>query len=152
MHPGAPDITRVLSVLGVNQKYGSWDRITVRDGTGGLPQSPTRLVMQESRTGRQSEAPGHIAPRKLDRGKPAFLADKATEVSVGMGAQLGAHSARTCSRRLSPAHLGTVLTSARTHSCRPPRSGNIPGGQGVAGSNPAVPTGQSIISNTETGL
>ena len=39
--------------------------------------------MQESRTGRQSEAPGHIAPRKLDRGKPAFLADKATEVLVG---------------------------------------------------------------------
>ena len=27
-----------------------------------------------------------------------------------MGADLGAHSARTCSRRLSPAHLGTVLT------------------------------------------
>jgi len=57
-----------------------------------------------------------------------------------MGAHLGAHSARTCSRRLSPARLGTVLTWARTHSCRSPRSGNIPGGQGVAGSNPAVPT------------
>ena len=27
-----------------------------------------------------------------------------------MGAHLGAHSARTCSQRLSPAHLGTVLT------------------------------------------
>ena len=27
-----------------------------------------------------------------------------------MGADLGAHSARTCSRRLSPARLGTVLT------------------------------------------
>ena len=69
-----------------------------------------------------------------------------------MGADLGAHSARTCSRRLSPAHLGTVLTSARTHSCRPPRSGNIPGGQGVAGSNPAVPTGQSRFSNAQAGL
>ena len=68
-----------------------------------------------------------------------------------MGADLGAHSARTCSRRLSPARLGTVLTWARTHSCRSPRSGNIPGGQGVAGSNPAVPTGQSLISNAATG-
>jgi hypothetical protein len=45
-----------------------------------------------------------------------------------MGADLGAHPARTCSRMLSPAHLGTVLTWARTHSCRSPRSGNIPGG------------------------
>ena len=68
-----------------------------------------------------------------------------------LGAHLGAHSARTCSRRLSPARLGTVLTWARTHSCRSPRSGNIPGGQGVAGSNPAVPTGQSLISNAATG-
>jgi hypothetical protein len=65
-----------------------------------------------------------------------------------MGADLGAHSARTCSRRLSPAHLGTVLTWARTHSCRLPHSGNIPGGQGVAGSNPAVPTGRRVFSNT----
>ena len=106
----------------------------------------------------RAEAPGHIASRKLGRGrssgggKPAFLADKATEVSVGMGAQLGAHSARTCSRRLSPARLGTVLTWARTHSCRSPPCRNIPGGQGVAGSNPAVPTGQSLISNAATGL
>ena len=69
-----------------------------------------------------------------------------------LGAHLGAHSARTCSRRLSPARLGTVLTWARTHSRRPPRSGNIPGGQGVAGSNPAVPTGQRLISNAATGL
>src|SRR6516225_2115763 len=60
-----------------------------------------------------------------------------------MGAHLGAHSARTCSRMLSPAPPGTVLTWARTHSCRSPHSGNIPGGQGVAGSNPAVPTGFS---------
>src|SRR6516165_10236926 len=64
-----------------------------------------------------------------------------------MGADLGAHSARTCSRRLSPAHLGTVLTWARTHSCRSPRSGNFPGGQGVAGSNQAVPTGNEVFSN-----
>ena len=58
----------------------------------------------------------------------------------GMGAQMGARSARTCSRPLSSTPPGTVLTWARTHSCRPPPSGNIPGGQGVAGSNPAVPT------------
>ena len=64
-----------------------------------------------------------------------------------MGAHLGAHSARTCSRRLSPARLGTVLTWARTHSCRSPHSGNIPGGQGVAGSNPGVPTGNQNFSN-----
>ena len=64
-----------------------------------------------------------------------------------MGADLGAHSARTCSRRLSPARLGAALTWAGTHSCRSPRSGNIPGGQGVAGSNPAVPTGNLIFSN-----
>jgi hypothetical protein len=48
-----------------------------------------------------------------------------------MGAQLGAHSARTCSWRLSPARLGNVLTWARTHSCRPPPSGNIPGVKGL---------------------
>src|SRR6516165_8837710 len=63
---------------------------------------------------------------------------------------MGAHSARTCSRRLSPARLGTVLTWARTHSCRSPRSGNIPGGQGGAGSNPAVPTGSETFSNIVT--
>ena len=68
----------------------------------------------------------------------------------GMGAQMGARSARTCSRPLSSAPPGTVLTWARTHSCRPPPSGNIPGGQGVAGSNPAVPTGRNLSSNTKT--
>ena len=39
---------------------------------------------------------------------------------------------------------------ARTHSCRPSPSDYIPGSQGVAGSNPAVPTGQSLISNAGT--
>ena len=81
-----PQITsgeRAHTRQGVNRKYGSWDRITVRDGQAVSPRPPTRLVVQESRTRRQSEAPGHIAPRKLDRGKPAFLADKATEVLVG---------------------------------------------------------------------
>ena len=65
---------------------------------------------------------------------------------------MGARSAHACSRPLSSARPGTVLTWAGTHSCRSPPSGNIPGGQGVAGSNPAVPTGQSLISNAETGL
>lgn len=32
-----------------------------------------------------------------------------------------------------------------------PTDGFVPGGQRVAGSNPAVPTGQSLISNAETG-
>ena len=68
----------------------------------------------------------------------------------GMGAQMGARSARTCSRPLASARPGTALTWAGTHSCRPPRSGNIPGGQGVAGSNPAVPTGSDIFSNIFT--
>jgi hypothetical protein len=53
---------------------------------------------------------------------------------------MGARSARTCSRPLSSARPGTVLTWARTHSCRLLLSETIPGGQGVAGSNPAVPT------------
>jgi len=47
------------------------------------PPGPTRLAAQESRTGAGAEAPDHIVPRKLDRSKPAFLADKAAEVSVG---------------------------------------------------------------------
>ena len=55
--------------------------------------------MQDSRTRRQSEAPGHIAPRKLDRGKPAFLADKATEVLVD-GSAFGS---AFCSHLLSEA-------------------------------------------------
>jgi hypothetical protein len=60
---------------------------------------------------------------------------------------MGARPAHACSRPLSPARPGTVLTWAGTHSCRPPPSGNIPGGQGVAGSNPAVPTGNRLFSN-----
>jgi len=118
------------------------------------PPGPTRPVARESRAGRaRAEAPGHIAPRKRAAGgatvagKPTFLADKAPEVSVGMGAHLGARSARTCSWPLSPARPGAALTWAGTHSCRPPPSGNIPGGQGVAGSNPAVPTGSDTFSN-----
>ena len=60
-----------------------------------------------------------------------------------MGAHLGARSARICSRPLWSARLGTAVTWARAHSCRPPLAEYIPGGQGVAGSNPAVPTGFS---------
>jgi len=55
-----------------------------------VPRAPTRPVARESRAGRaRAEAPGHIAPRKRAAGgatvagKPAFLADKAAEVSVG---------------------------------------------------------------------
>ena len=62
--------------------------------------------MQESRTRRQSEAPGHIAPRKLDRGKPAFLADKATEVLVdgsGFGSAFCSHLLSEALAR-SPGH------------------------------------------------
>ena len=57
-------------------------------------------------TGRQREAPGHIAPRKLDRGKPAFLADKATGVLVdgsGFGSAFCSHLLSEALAR-SPGH------------------------------------------------
>ena len=58
------------------------------------PPGPTRLAAQESRTGAGAEAPDHIVPRKLDRSKPAFLADKATGVLVdgsGFGSAFCSH-------------------------------------------------------------
>src|SRR5262249_6751804 len=66
--------------------------------------------------------------------EPALLAEKGSTgpglAVSGMGAHMGARSARTCSRPLSPARPGTALTLAKTHSCRPPPSEDIPGGQG----------------------
>src|SRR6516165_4528481 len=70
-------------VLGVNRKYGSWDRITVRDGQAVSPRPPPGSSRRSPGPGARAEASGHIAPRKLDRGKPAFLAGKATEVLAG---------------------------------------------------------------------
>jgi hypothetical protein len=72
-----------IVVLGVNRKYGSWDRITVRDGQAVSSRPPPGSSRRSPGPGARAEAPGHIAPRKLDRGKSAFLAEKATEVSAG---------------------------------------------------------------------
>src|SRR5882724_497227 len=60
--------------------------------------------------------------------------------TAAAGNEVGITSARGGSRGLPPAHLCTSVTCGivvaswwRAHEC-------IPGGQGVAGSNPAVPT------------
>jgi hypothetical protein len=58
----------------------------------------------------------------------------------GMGAQMGARSAPKCSALLQAAPPRAFLTCAGGRQCRPRPSGNIPGGQGVASSNPAIPT------------
>src|SRR5215468_7279300 len=75
--------------------------------------------------------------------RPTLPADKGSRglgwAASGMGAQMGARSARICSRPLSPARPGAPRDLGRMHSCRLPPSEYIPGDQGVAGSNPAIP-------------
>jgi len=66
------------------------------------------------------------------------------------GNELGTTCAHSCTLRLRPAPL-CAASSAETMKTSWWRGcGCIPGGQGVAGSNPAVPTGNRVFSNIVT--
>jgi hypothetical protein len=86
-------------------------------------------------------------------GKSALLAGKGSGLGwavSGMGAHMGAHCAPQCSALLQAAPPCALLTCAGGRQCRPRLCGCIPGGQGVAGSNPAVPTGSEVFSKIST--
>ena len=72
--------------------------------------------------------------------------------AVVAGNEVGTTGARRCALPLCPAHLCAGFRCGNRKVPWWRGCGCIPGGQGVAGSNPAVPTGNRVFSNIVTPL
>ena len=116
-----------------------------------------RLAAQTDLTRLSPKLPGRIWHPKLDRGRSNGGGQAGVTCRMGCrglgldGVRDGsANGSAFCSEVLCPASRRSpcaLVTCAGGRQCRPRPSENIPGGQGVAGSNPAVPTGNRVFSN-----
>jgi hypothetical protein len=104
----------------------------------------------------RAKASGHISYRKLVAVREAATSDRSAlpaangqqRSKFGLFQDGSANGSAFCSEVLPPASSRSpmrLLTCAHGRLWRPRFRECIPGGQGVAGSNPAVPTGQRLV-------